>query len=234
MSVKKTQKGVFMNSFKDENSLILETLIGIFSVNKGKIKILLMRKKDDPYKGHWILPGSILNVNETLEDNVNSVINEKLGLPSMYIEQCYTFSEFNRNQDARILATSYIGLIDNITLVLKKQDREGIELEWFDINSIPKTAYDHDQIIAKLVEYLRKRITNSNILRILFPSDFTLPELQKVYEQILNIKIDRRNFRKKLLNLDYVVYTGDVNEGYMGRPAKLYRFNEELKERNIF
>lgn len=234
MSVKKTQKGVFMNSFKDENSLILETLIGIFSVNKGKIKILLMRKKDDPYKGHWILPGSILNVNETLEDNVNSVINVKLGLPSMYIEQCYTFSEFNRNQDARILATSYIGLIDNITLVLKKQDREGIELEWFDINSIPKTAYDHDQIIAKLVEYLRKRITNSNILRILFPSDFTLPELQKVYEQILNIKIDRRNFRKKLLNLDYVVYTGDVNEGYMGRPAKLYRFNEELKERNIF
>lgn len=234
MSVKKTQKGVFMNSFKDENSLILETLIGIFSVNKGKIKILLMRKKDDPYKGHWILPGSILNVNETLEDNVNSVINVKLGLPSMYIEQCYTFSEFNRNQDARILATSYIGLIDNITLVLKKQDREGIELEWFDINSIPKTAYDHDQIIAKLVEYLRKRITNSNILRILFPSDFTLPELQKVDEQILNIKIDRRNFRKKLLNLDYVVYTGDVNEGYMGRPAKLYRFNEELKERNIF
>lgn len=234
MSVKKTQKGVFMNSFKDENSLILETLIGIFSVNKGKIKILLMRKKDDPYKGHWILPGSILNVNETLEDNVNSVINVKLGLPSMYIEQCYTLSEFNRNQDARILATSYIGLIDNITLVLKKQDREGIELEWFDINSIPKTAYDHDQIIAKLVEYLRKRITNSNILRILFPSDFTLPELQKVYEQILNIKIDRRNFRKKLLNLDYVVYTGDVNEGYMGRPAKLYRFNEELKERNIF
>ena len=71
-------------------------------------------------------------------------------------------------------------------------------------------------------------------MRILFPSDFTLPELQKVYEQILNIKIDRRNFRKKLINLEYVVYTGDVNEGYMGRPAKLYRFNEELKERDIF
>lgn len=223
-----------MNSFKEENSLMLETLIGIFTVNKGKIKILLMRKKNDPYKGHWILPGSIVNVNETLEDNVNKVINDKLGFPSMYIEQCHTFSELDRNQDFRVLATTYIGLIDNITLVLKKQDREGIELEWFDINSIPKTAYDHDKIIIRLVEYLRKRITNSNILRILFPSDFTLPELQKVYEQILDIKIDRRNFRKKLLNLDYVVYTGDVNEGYMGRPAKLYRFNEELKERDIF
>ena len=127
-----------MNNFKEENNLIVETLIGIFTVNKGKIKILLMRKKDDPYKGHWILPGSILKQNETLDDNVNNVINVKLGFPSMYIEQCYTFSSLERNQDVRMLATSYIGLIDNITLVLKKQERENMELEWFDINSIPK------------------------------------------------------------------------------------------------
>ena len=223
-----------MSSLKEDYSLKLETLIGIFTVDKGKIKILMMRKKAEPYKGYWILPGKMLNIKETLEDNITNVVCEKLGLPTMYIEQCYTFSNLNRHLEERVLATTFIGLIDNITLVLKKQDREGIELEWFDINSIPKTAYDHDQIITKLIEYLRKRITNSNILRILFPSDFTLPELQKVYEQILNIKIDRRNFRKKLINLEYVVYTGDVNEGYMGRPAKLYRFNEELKERDIF
>ena len=223
-----------MSSNKKDYNQLLETLIVIFTVDKGKIKILLMHKKTEPYKRYWVLPGSLLSNNETLEDNITDVVCDTLGLPTMYIEQCYTFSQVNRYQDSRVLAVSYIGLIDNITLVLKKQHREGIELEWFDINSIPKTAYDHDQIITKLIEYLRKRITNSNILRILFPSDFTLPELQKVYEQILNIKIDRRNFRKKLINLEYVVYTGDVNEGYMGRPAKLYRFNEELKERDIF
>ena len=223
-----------MSSIKKESNLLLETLIGIFTIDKGKIKILLMHKKTEPYKGYWVLPGSILNNNETLEDNVTDVVCDTLGLPTMYIEQCYTFSNLNRDPDNRVVATAFIGLIDNITLVLKKQERDEIELAWFEINSIPKTGYDHDKIINKLVEYLKKRMINSNILKILFPSDFTLPELQRVYEQVLNTEIDRRNFRKKLVNLGYVIDTGDVNEGYMGRPAKLYRFNDELEERNLF
>ncbi len=223
-----------MSSTKKDNIQLLETLIGVFTVDKGKIKVLLMHKKSDPYKGYWVLPGSILNNDETLEDNITDVVCDKLGLPTLYIEQCYTFSNLNRDPNNRIIATSFIGLIDNITLVLKKQEREDVELSWFDINSIPKMGYDHEKILNKLLEYFKKRIINSNILKILFPSDFTLPELQKVYEQILNIQIDRRNFRKKLVNLGYVVDTGDVNEGFMGRPAKLYRFNDELEERNIF
>ena len=193
-----------------------------------------MHKKTEPYKGYWVLPGSLLSNNETLEDNITDVVCDTLGLPTMYIEQCYTFSNLNRDPDNRVVATAFIGLIDNITLVLKKQERDEIELAWFEINSIPKTGYDHDKIINKLVEYLKKRMINSNILKILFPSDFTLPELQRVYEQVLNTEIDRRNFRKKLVNLGYVIDTGDVNEGYMGRPAKLYRFNDELEERNLF
>lgn len=223
-----------MSSNKKDYNQLLETLIGIFTVDKGKIKILLMHKKTEPYKGYWVLPGSLLSNNETLEDNITDVVCDTLGLPTMYIEQCYTFSNLNRDPDNRVVATAFIGLIDNITLVLKKQERDEIELAWFEINSIPKTGYDHDKIINKLVEYLKKRMINSNILKILFPSDFTLPELQRVYEQVLNIEIDRRNFRKKLVNLGYVIDTGDVNEGYMGRPAKLYRFNDELEERNLF
>ena len=223
-----------MSSIKNDYSQLLETLIGIFTIDKGKIKILLMHKKTEPYKGYWVLPGSLLKDNETLEDNITDVVCDTLGLPTMYIEQCYTFSNLNRDPDNRVVATAFIGLIDNITLVLKKQERDEIELAWFEINSIPKTGYDHDKIINKLVEYLKKRMINSNILKILFPSDFTLPELQRVYEQVLNTEIDRRNFRKKLVNLGYVIDTGDVNEGYMGRPAKLYRFNDELEERNLF
>ena len=169
-----------------------------------------------------------------LKDNVTDVVCDTLGLPTMYIEQCYTFSNLNRDPNNRVVATTFIGLIDNITMVLKRQEREEIELAWFDINSIPKMGYDHDKIINKLIDYLKKRIINSNILKILFPSDFTLPELKKVYEQVLNTEIDRRNFRKKLVNLGFVIDTGDVNEGYMGRPAKLYRFSDELEERNLF
>ena len=223
-----------MSSMKKDYDQLIETLIGIFTVDKGKIKVLLMHKKTEPYKGYWILPGSILNSDETLEDNVTDVVCDKLGLPTMYIEQCYTFSNLNRDPDNRVVATSFIGLIDNITLVLKRQEKDDVELSWFDINSIPKMGYDHEKIINKLLDYFRTRIINSNILKILFPSDFTLPELQKVYEDVLNIKMDRRNFRKKMINLGYVIDTGDVNEGYMGRPAKLYRFNEEIEERNIF
>lgn len=223
-----------MSSANKDYNQFIETLIGIFTIDKGKIKILLSHKKTEPYKGYWVLPGELLTNKETLEDNITDVVCDKLGFPSLYIEQCYTFSNLNRGMENRVLATCFIGLIDNITLVLKQQERENIELSWFDINSIPKTGFDHDKIIIKLIECFKNRIINSNILRILFPSDFTLPELQKIYEQILNIKIDRRNFRKKLVNLGYVIDTGDVNEGCMGRPAKLYRFNEQIEERNLF
>ena len=212
--------------------MIAETLIGIFTVEKSRIKILLIRKKTEPYKGYWILPGGLLTEG-SLEDTVTNVAYDLLGLPSLYIEQCYTFSNLDLGNN-KIIATSYIGLIDNITLYLKKEPRESVELGWFDINEIPKTGYEHEVVINKLIDTLKKRIINSSILKILFPSDFTLPELQHVYEQILNVKLDRRNFRKKLINLGYIEDTGDINEGYTGRPAKLYRFVDDIKEKNLF
>lgn len=217
-----------------KNYQLLETLIGVFTIDKGKIKILLIRKKSEPYKGYWVLPGSILSNQETLEDNVTNVVYDTLGLTNVYLEQCYTFSNLDRMLEERTIATTYIGLIDIITLKFKQQLKDDVELEWFDVDSLPKTAYDHDKIIFKLLETFKKKIINSNILKILFPSDFTLPELQRVYEYVLNKKLDRRNFRKKLINLDYIVDTQDVNEGFSGRPAKLYRFKEDTKERNLF
>jgi len=223
-----------MNDFNQKYNQLLETLIGVFTADKGKIKILLMRKKNDPYKGYWVLPGNLVMNTETLEDNISDVSYEQLGLPNLYIEQGYTFSNLDRDPNDRIIATAFIGLIDSTTLKLKQEKREDVELSWFNINEIPKVGYDHDVIIEKLISILKKRIVNSNILNILFPSDFTLPELQHIYEEILNIKLDRRNFRKKMLNLGYVVDTGDINEGYTGRPAKLYRFADEVEERNIF
>lgn len=213
-------------------SHFIETLIGIFTIDKGKIKVLLLRKKNEPYKGYWVLPSSFLN-EETLEENVENIINE-IGLPKIFYQQTKTYSDLELNQDKRVIAASYIGLIDVLTYTLKKQKIDGVELEWFDVNSIPKIAFEQDVIIKDLYNYFKSRIINSNILKILFPSDFTLPELQKIYEQVLNTKLDRRNFRKKLINLGYIIDTGDINEGYTGRPAKLYRFKDEIEERNLF
>lgn len=223
-----------MSEFKREYNQILETLIGVFTVDKGKLKILLMRKKTEPYKGYWILPGNIVLNTETLENNVTDLVYEKLGLPSLYIEQCYTFSNLDRDPNDRVIATTFLGLIDNITLNLKQEKRDGIELAWFDLDMVPKLGYDHDIIIHRLIEHLRKRIINSNVFKILFPSDFTLPELQKIYEQILDKQFDRRNFRKKFMNLGLIEYTGELNVGFNGRPAKLYRFKENIIEKDLF
>lgn len=223
-----------MSTYDKNNQLLIETLIGIYTIDKGKIKILLMRKKTDPYKGYWILPGSIANNFESLEDNITDTVFERTGIPTLYMEQCHIFSKPDRNPEERIIAATFIGLIDNIILSLRREDRTDIETEWFALDAIPKLGYDHEEIIQYINQYLKKRIVNSNILKLLFPSDFTLPELQRVYEQILGYSLDRRNFRKKFINLGLVEDTGERNEGYNGRPAKLYRFKEEMKEQDLF
>ncbi len=213
---------------------LMESLIGLFTIDKGEIKLLLIKKKTEPYKGYWMLPGSMLKSNETLEDNITEIIVEELKMKNVLLEQCHTFSDLNRTNDNRIIATSFIGMIDTITLTYKCEEIKNYEYSWFEINKIPKTAFDHDIVINKLIENLKQQLSKSTILKKFFPSDFTMPELQYIYEFSKEKTIDRRNFRKKLINLGYVVDTGEVNDTSSGRPAKLYRFNEEAEDLNIF
>ena len=213
---------------------IIDSLATFFTIDQGKIKVLLMRKKSEPYKGYWILPGGIVANNETIEDNLLDAIDNKLGLKDVYLEQCYICSDVDRDAEERIIAISYVGLIDNVSATIKRDKKENIETSWFNINDIPKMAYDHADILHENIEFLRKKIVSSNVLKSLFPSDFTLPELQHAYEQILNKKFDRRNFRKKFINLGLIEDTGDKNVGGSGRPAKLYSFKEVIEERNLF
>lgn len=218
----------------EEYAVILETLVSIFTVDKGSLKVLLMKKKTNPYHGYWILPSNIMTNKETLEDNIYSTINGRLGYPEMYLEQGHIFSNLDRDPDERIVGVSYLALIDSKTLEIKKEDRPDLELQWFNIDDIPKMGYDHEIIVKDSIKLLSKKLLNSKALKNLFPSDFTLPEIQKVYEQILGRELDRRNFRKKFINLGLVTDTGDKNIGGNGRPGKLYRFNEDLRERDLF
>lgn len=223
-----------MASEFDEYKVILETLINIFTVEKGNLKVLLIRKQSDPYKGYWVLPNNIVNNSETVDENVKSVVEDKLRLTDLYIEQNHVFSNLDRDPDDRIVGISYVGLIDYVSANLKMESIPGVEFAWFNISDIPKMGYDHEKIVKDSIVYLRKILVNSKILKKLFPSDFTLPEIQKVYEQILGRELDRRNFRKKFINLGLVVDTGYKNEGNNGRPGKLYRFSDEIKERDLF
>lgn len=212
-----------------ENNFI-ESLVSVFTIEDGNIKVLLLKKQKEPHKGYWILPGNVLFTNETLKQNVITVLNEKLGLPETLVKQCHTFSDLERYNQKRVLAVSYLGLIDSQTLKLKRQERKEYETKWFKINELPKLAYDHEHILKCNIYNFKELLKNHDYLNLLFPSDFTLSELQKVYEQILDKKLDRRNFRKKIFSLNQIEETGDKTDHNNGRPAKLYRFKDvEIK-----
>lgn len=212
----------------------IESLINIFTVEQGQIKILLFRKKVDPYKGYWALPSDIVRNDVTIEDTVSDVVYDIVGLKSLYIEQCHTFSHCDRGNDEYVTAVSYIGLIDSKSAEIKREERSDYESAWFDIDTLPKLAYDHEVVINNAIELLKKKIVNVSVLKTLFPSDFSLPELQMVYEKLLGKTLDRRNFRKKFVGLGLVEPTGDKNEGGNGRPAKLYSFTENIEDKNLF
>lgn len=223
-----------MDVLNVENSNFLETLISIFSVEKGDLKILLVKKQEDPYKGYWVLPKGILTNTETLEENIEKTLYNETGLKDVKVEQCKMFSKIDRNPNARVIGASFIGLIDAKSIELKKELREDIEMEWFLIDELPKIGYDHEEITINSINTLKQKLLSSDVLKTLFPSDFTLPELQKIYEQILGKKLDRRNFRKKFLSLDLIEDTNEKNIGCNGRPAKLYKFKDDIKNINIF
>ena len=223
-----------MSKTNEKNSIILENRISIFTVEKGKLKVLLQRKSKEPYKGYWELPGETLKNTETLEENIDNLLTETIGTKDIYKEQNYTFSNIDRYPNERVLATSYIALTDKSLVTLKKENCEIEGIEWFDIKELPKIAFDHKEIMDKAREQLKLKLTNTTILKNLFPSDFTLPELQNTFESIMNIKLDRRNFRKKFITLGLIEETGYNNIGGSGRPAKLYRFKEKIKDTNLF
>ena len=210
----------------------IDTMVSLFTIINGDIKILLFKKATEPYKGYWMLPTTSLSKEESIDNVITSLVIDKIGLSNIWLEQNYTFANLDRGYDNRMISITYMGLIDSISIDIKMQKND-IEKEWFKINELPKLAYDNDKVINKAIEELKTKIVNTNILKLLLPSDFTLPELQKILQNLLNVELDRRNFRKKLLELDLIEETGDINDGGAGRPAKLYRFRDNIRNINI-
>lgn len=207
---------------------IIETLVCICTFENGKLQILLKRKKTDPYKGCFILPGNILLVDETLETSVKNTVYEVTGLITKKMMQSYVFSDLHRDPDGRIIASTYTAVVQK-NMVKENKD---VEINWFDVKHLPKMGYDHEKIINKVLFSLTKKIiyNEENIVKDFFPSDFTLGDFQKFWECIKEEEFDRRNFRKKLFASGKVVETGEQNRTKTGRPSKLYIFNDIKKE----
>ncbi len=208
---------------------MIEVLISIFMVDKGEIKVLLYKKNDEPYKGHWMLPSSLLFSNETIFECADDIIKNMVGMSEVYLENGSIYSNINRVPDKRVIGCSLLAIVDSVKANIERRDVSGFESEWFSIYKIPKMVGDHKKIIDESVLILYDKIKKGSVLKILFPSDLTLPELQRVYEQVLNKDLDRRNFRKKILSLGIIEPTGEKNDCKTGRPANLYRFKDDFE-----
>ncbi len=209
----------------------VEILVNIFTIEDEEIKVLLMKKQTEPFKGYWLLPKTNVSDEESINDIAQNILL-KLGLENTSIYQYHAMSDFSREPGSHFISISYVGFLDIIQVKINETETK-YEKEWFSIDKLPKMAYNHVDIVFNNLNFLRNELKKSTTLQLFFPSDFSLPELQRVYENLYDIKIDRRNFRKKFLQNDLLEETGEYTEDSRGRPAKLYMFKPSIPEVNI-
>lgn len=212
----------------------IHVLSTLFTVDKGVVKILLVKRTNNPYNGYWALPSGALYNNELLLTGAKRELKEKTGIDNVNLEMVGVFDKIERSNLARMIGISFLGVIDINKVNIQKTTLKTSNAEYFPIESIPLLAYDHNEVINKSLEILKNKIIKSDILKELFPEEFTLPELQKVYEVLLNKNIDRRNFRKKMLSLDIIEDTNKTKLFEGRKPAKLYKFKNNIIDKNVF
>ena len=207
----------------------IRVITTLFTVDKGVVKVLLVKRTNEPFNGYWALPGGAMYNNETLEDGARRELKEKTGLENIKLELGNIFDDVNRSNLQRMIGVSFLGVINTKGIELQKETMKTSNADFFAIDKVPKLAYDHNLVIDKSLVILKEKILKSSILKYLLPEEFTLPELQKVYETLLNKELDRRNFRKKLLN-DGIIWAVNKDAVFNGKkPAKLYCFKDREK-----
>ena len=197
------------------------------------VKVLLIKRNNEPFYGDWVLTGGALYNNETLEEGAKRELKEKTGIDNVPLKQFKAFGKIDRSPVMRMVAIGYIGIIDSKRVNILRKTRNTKDADWVPIDKVPHLGYDHNEILEAAIEELKKDIINSNILKSLFPDGITIPELQKTYEAILGRKFDRRNFRKKILSLNLLEDTNELGRFEGNKPAKIYRFKDKIDEIDV-
>lgn len=197
----------------------------IFTVNKDALRVMLVKRAEEPFSGDWSLPGGFLKTGESLEDAAWRVLREKTGVKEVYLEQLYTFGKPDRDPRSRVVTVAYFALIPWQNLVTPESHKV-TDVTWQSIDRLPKLAFDHKEIINYAVQRLRAKAGYSNIVYGLLPEQFRLSDLQKMYEIILDKKLDKRNFRKRMLAAGLLQETGRKDVAGAHRPAMLYQFKK--------
>ena len=215
------------NIVRENESPAITVDVVILTVRDGRLEVLLVRRDHAPFEGSWALPGGFVQVDESLEDAARRRLREESGAEDVYLEQLYTFGDPQRDPRMRVITVVYYALIRPDQICTGDSARGAHESRLFSAYDVPPLAFDHEHILRYSLQRLRGKLEYTTIGFQLLGKEFTLSELQEVYEAILNRRLDKRNFRKKLLITRIVEPTQRTKMTGQHRPALLYRFNPQ-------
>ncbi len=204
----------------------------VFGYHDRKLSVLLLNRKEAPFQNSWTLPGGFLQLEESLLQVCNRIMKTKTGLENIYLEQLYSFDEPGRDPRGRVISIAHYALVNPQRFEVVAGNMAN-DVQWFPVAAVPQLGFDHDQIFRQALQRLKSKILYYPVGFELLDETFTMTELHELYECILGVSIDRRNFRRKLLDSEYIIATGAKREGLKNRHPDLYRFNKQLKQNNF-
>jgi 8-oxo-dGTP diphosphatase len=201
---------------------LVAVVVVIFTMVDSDLQVLLIRRSGEPAKGLWAIPGGVLRAGESLVDAAVRKLVDETGVRDLYLEQLYTFNDLDDATPGGAIAVTYFALVDHTRVRLA--ERTEWQPAWFAMRTLPKLAFRNEQVLDYALERLRNKLEYTNVAYSLLPGRFTLTQLQRVYESILARKLDKRNFRKRMLSREIIAPTKERQAEGAGRPAQLYRF----------
>jgi 8-oxo-dGTP diphosphatase len=202
----------------------------VFGLDERDLKVLLIQRKLPPFQRAWALPGGFVRVEETLDAAARRELAEEAGVTEVYLEQLYTFGALDRDPRERVVTVAYYALA-KLSDHRIRAATDAMGVGWYALDALPKLAFDHAEIVTTARDRLRGKVRYAPVGFELLPPRFSLTQLQRLYEIILGTDLDKRNFRKKILSLDLLVETDEVERGVPHRAARLYRFDRRRYDR---
>ena len=197
----------------------------ILTIVHNTLKVLLLKRANEPFRGRWAIPGGFIRLSENLDDAALRVLKEKTNVQNIYLEQLYTFGDPLRYPNTRVITCAYFALLRAEDIDVKIMDESVAEIGWHPVEDLPPLAFDHKEIIEYSLKRTRERLELCPVAFQLLPKKFTLTELQKSYELILQKDLDKRNFRKKMLATNMLIDLNECTKTGSKRPAALYSFD---------
>jgi 8-oxo-dGTP diphosphatase len=219
-----------MEYFHKYPSPLLTVDCVLFGFDQEALKVLLIQRGKPPFLGGWAFPGGFVRINETVDDAARRELAEEAGVKDVYLEQLYTFGALKRDPRQRIVSVAYYALVKRADFPAQAAT-DATAARWFPVSEPPELAFDHAEILAAALARLRGKLRYQPIGFELLPPKFTLSQLQQLYETVLGVTLDKRNFRKKVLGFGFLVGLKETLMDGAHRPAQLYRFDEEKYER---